>query len=243
MLNHKKILSLALAGAMAASLAVPACAATSSNTTKVTATYQPVTIDVVVPTTGTTIINPYGLPVDIGPTGTVVQVKGAQLVNKPMLLKNKTSTKLNVSVSATASVTGAFTFATAAIEDFSKDTKNDGFVYLAFAANTELTGAETALTDAAVATAYSKVTWPEYDEEKNIALKATTTAITKSDVAVLGAATMDTTDTTKFSAYTADSIVYFGMCGQVSQTPKTAWVAKDGFVANIAFTFTPNTET
>jgi hypothetical protein len=240
MLNHKKILSLALAGAMAASLAVPACAATSSNTTKVTATYQPVTIDVVVPTTGTTIINPYGLPVDIGPTGTVVQVKGAQLVNKPMLLKNKTSTKLNVSVSATASVTGTFTFATSDIEDVTTDTKNDGFVYLGFAAS-DLTGAETALTDAAVATKYAAVTWPEYDGDKTIALKATTSAITKSNVAVLAAATMDT-DGTTFKEYASGSIEYFGMCGSVAQNPKTAWVAKDGFVANIAFTFTPNTD-
>lgn len=50
-----RILSGAMAGALALSLAVPAFA---SNSTDITGTYQAVTIDVTVPTSGTAQINP-----------------------------------------------------------------------------------------------------------------------------------------------------------------------------------------
>jgi hypothetical protein len=245
MLNHKKVLSVALAGAMAASLAVPACAATtSSNTTKVTGVYQAVTINVDVPSTGDVIINPYGLPVAIGKDADDkdVTVKGLQIVTKPLTIKNKTDVKLDVNVSATASVTGAFTFATAPIATPAEDTKNDGFVYVDIEAST-LAGDADTVSDAAIATAWKDISWTAYDTStvpaNTLALKATTTALTKAKMGTLAAATLADGE---FSAYTAGSIAYVGLCGQVAQNPKTAWVAKDGFVANLAFTFTPNTE-
>jgi hypothetical protein len=252
MFNCKKLLSLALAATMAASLAVPAFAATTSNTTKITGNYQAVTIDVTVPTTGTAIINPYGLPVviyskTVDSTTTEYKVDSAQIVTKPLAIMNRTDVDLDVNISYTASVTGTFTFAAAPIEKVAEDTKNEGFVYLAIESATDLKGADTgdspAVTEEKIAESYSKVEWTEYNAttvpDNVLALKATTTAISKAKMSTLTAATMSETDG-KFSEYAEGSIAFIGLCGNCAQNPKTAWVAKDGMVVNVAFTFTPN---
>lgn len=60
----KKILSMGMAVAMTAALAVPAFAADADapqNVTEITGTYTETVIDVVVPATASAVINPYGL--------------------------------------------------------------------------------------------------------------------------------------------------------------------------------------
>jgi hypothetical protein len=250
MFNCKKLLSLALAATMAASLAVPAFAAevseTANRATKVTGNYQAVDIAVVVPTSGTVIINPYALPVEIlakTDNAAAVKVEGQQIVTKPMLIKNQSEIKLDINISYTAAVTGSFTFATAAIEDVTKDTKNDGFVYIDVqSAPSDLKGATSAITDAAVAAAWKAMTPTEYsaDTENVLAVKATTTAVSKAGMGTLAAAKLDTNGA--FSEYDEGSIAFVALTGQVAQNPKTAWVAKDGMTVNLAYTFTPNTE-
>jgi hypothetical protein len=253
MLNHKKVLSLALAGAMAASLAVPSFAAdsttesTTNRSTKVTGNYQAVDIAVVVPSTGTVVINPYALPVVIGKDDSDkdIKVENTQIVTKPLAIKNQSEIKLDVNVSATASVTGAFTFAAAPIsaDDIKTDTKNEGFVYVDIETSS-LTGDADTVSAAAIATAWKDVKWTEYattgTASNVLALKATTTAISKAGMGTLAAAKMD--DDGAFSSYESGSIAFVGLCGQCAQSPKTAWVAKDGLTANLAFTFTPNTD-
>jgi hypothetical protein len=248
----KKVMSLAMASAMIASMAVPAFAegetesTASNNTIKIDGAYQAVTINVDVPTTGEVVINPYALPVSIGKNADDKDVKvSAQIVTKPLTIKNKTDVALDINVSATATVAGALTLATSPIADVTTDTKNDAFIYLAIETTT-LSGEPTAdaLGEGAINAAYGKQTWTAYAAENTpanvLALKAGTTAVTKSGMGTLAAATMD--DDGAFKEYNEGSVAFVGLSGQCAQTPKTAWTAADGLTANIAFTFTPHVE-
>jgi hypothetical protein len=245
MLNHKKVLSLALASAMSLSMMAPAFAAETTESTtnrslKIDGTYQATTIDVVVPTSGTIIINPYALPVKISDVSGVSKVS-QQIVTKPMAIKNKSNVKLDINVSATATVKGSLTLAAAPITDTAGDQKNEAFVYLAIEPTT-LTA------DTGIDAAYATQTWTTYvaatdsttTPDNVLALK--TSAVTKNKMGTLAAATMDT-DGETFASYSSGSIAFVGLSGQCAQAPKTAWTTKDGLTATIAFTFTPNTTT
>ena len=100
-----RVLSGAMAGVLAMSLAVPAFAA--DNTTTVTGTYKAVTIDVTVPETGVAFINPYALEIEVpeseGST-TNVRISGQQIVSAPMAIQNKTAMDLSVSATVTGEV-------------------------------------------------------------------------------------------------------------------------------------------
>jgi hypothetical protein len=257
MLNHKKVLSLALASAMSLSMMAPAFAAETASTSestsnrqlKVDGTYQTVDIAVVVPTTGTVVINPYALPYEIGKDANnkAIKAEGQQIVTKPMTIKNQSETALYVNVSATTTTKGSLTLAAAPISDTAGDTKNEAFVYLDLESST-LTGATSAITDAAIASAYNTTTWTDYvvqTDDTNtpanvLALK--TSAVSKEKMITLAAAGMNTS-TGAFDTYNSGSIAFVGLKGQCAENPKTAWTTKDGLTATIAFTFTPNTTT
>jgi hypothetical protein len=248
MFNFKKAMSLAMAGAMVATMAVPAFAEDTESTTnrqlKIDGAYQAVPIDVVVPSQGTVIINPYALPVEIvakTQSDAAVKVEGQQIVTKPLAIKNKSEVKLDVNVTATATVKGALTLAAAPIDKPEEDTKNEAFVYLTFAAS-GLSGDNTAVTDSAIATEYKDITWNDYaatgeGSEKVLALS--TKSATKAGMATLAKSDFDA-DSGEWTGYAEGSIAYVGLTGTCAQNPKTAWTAKDGLTATIAFTFTPN---
>jgi hypothetical protein len=250
MFNCKKLLSLALAATMAASLAVPAFAAETTESTgekttntalKIDGFYQATPVSVVVPESGKVIINPYALPCEIVAKTTdaaAIKVENQQIVTTPMAIKNKSEVALNVNVSYTAKTSGSLTLATAPISDVTTDTKNDAFVYLVIE-ETELTD------DSTIDSTYASQEWTAYstgsDAPKNIlALKSTTTAISATKLATL--AKPDLTDDGDFSAYTAGSIAFVSLKGSCAQSPKTAWTVKDGLTVNLAFTFTPATD-
>jgi hypothetical protein len=131
MFNHKKLLSLVMAGAMATSLMVPAFASTASTastddgklsaadttsgntSTAVTSNYVAVPINVSVPATAKAQINPYGLPVTIkavdSTNGTDSTITGQKIVSQPMYITNEGTVALKVSASVTTKVTGSKT--------------------------------------------------------------------------------------------------------------------------------------
>jgi hypothetical protein len=260
MLNHKRIMSLALAGVMAASLAVPAFAATEVKETEnralqIDGTYKAVDIAVAVPSTGSVTINPYALPCEIVAANSTnnidaVTVKNQQIATSPMAIKNQSDINLDVNVSYTASVKGSLTFASAPISDIKTDTKNEAFVYLVLESDETLSGGTDDVTDNAINAAYAakaEAGWTEYvvtsgtakTAANTLAIKATTSAISGGTMGTLKAATLG--DDGTFSEYNAGSIAFVGLSGQCAQSPKTAWTAKDGMSVTIAFTFTPNT--
>jgi hypothetical protein len=255
MLTKKKLASLALAGVMTLSLAAPAFAATSSESTtnrslKVTAAYQAVTINVVVPTTGTVVINPYALPVQIGtdPDGQPVKVQ-QQIVTKPLAIKNQcTDVALDVNISATTSTTGSMSLSATDIDDVSTDQKTEAYIYMEIASADSVVGAKDAdaLSDASIAKTYGEFSWPTFkawtttDTDGNgLVLKSGTTAQTANAIITLAKATPD--ESGAFSEYAAGSVAFVGFLGSCAQNPKTAWTTKDGLTCTIAFTFTPNT--
>jgi hypothetical protein len=270
MLNHKRILSLVLAGAMAASLAVPAFAAeedsedpdaslTSNRSTTVTANYQDVKIEVVVPKTATVVINPYALPTAIGKASSDedaadVKVSGQQVLTLPMAIKNRSEVALDVNATATATVSGNLTLGTSPTIS-STETKNVAFIYMAMAPST-LSGAVGTATDQyALAADYKTLMeteatednptagWPAYDSKSTAqAALVSGKAVTATKMITLAQPTLDDS-TGKFSEYAAGSIAFFGLNGTCIESPKTAWTTKDGVKVAVSFTFTPNTDT
>ena len=106
-----RILSGAMAGVLAMSLAVPAFAAggtpapAAANTTEINGTYTPITIDVVVPANGAAQINPYGLPIEVPKSsGGKVSFENQKIMTQPTAaIKNK----MKVDLAVKAAVTGA----------------------------------------------------------------------------------------------------------------------------------------
>lgn len=138
-MKAKKLISTILASAMALSMAVPAFA----STTKISALYQAITIDVTVPTTGTAVVNPYGLPLDVtakvnvlGDDGTATgdtrnltgSISGQGITTTtPLALVNKTTVDLDVNATVTGTVKGNLKLINALQDNDGNDLiKNDG---------------------------------------------------------------------------------------------------------------------
>jgi hypothetical protein len=247
MLTKKKLASLAMAGVMTLSLAAPAFAATSESTTnrslKVTAAYQAVTINVVVPTTGTVIIDPYKLPVTVGTNadGEAVQAKDTQIVTKPLAIKNQSDIDLKVNISTTTALTGNLKLVENAVADPGDGTvtANSAFIYVDVEAST-LKGDKDTVSEAAIAADYAAKTWAEYDADNagksQLVLKSGTQ--TMKEAVVLKGSTLDSG---AFSEYDEGSVAYIAFAGDCTIEPKTAWTTKDGLTCTMAFTFTPDT--
>jgi hypothetical protein len=247
MLTKKKLASLAMAGVMTLSLAAPAFAASSESTTnrslKVTGAYQAVTINVVVPSTGSLIINPYALPVEIGKDSNDQKVTvSEQLVTKPLAVKSQADINLKMKVATTVALTGSMKLATSATSG--SESVPTAFITLDIE-KTKLTGDKDTVNDAAIASAYAEM----YDDSKDVhwglsgnGWTQVLASGTKSaeDTITLTKATMDT-DTGAFASYAEGSIAFIGFTGDCTTEPKTAWTTKDGATITLAFTFTPDT--
>jgi hypothetical protein len=151
MFNHKKLLSLVMAGAMATTLMVPAfastantadstassglsaAATTSGNTsTDVTGNYVAIPINVSVPSSAKAQINPYGLPVTIDAVatgGSDSTISGWQIVSQPMYITNEGTVALKVSASVTAKVTGSKTGTAEMVATAPTDKTTDKQIY------------------------------------------------------------------------------------------------------------------
>jgi hypothetical protein len=242
MLTKKKLASLAMAGVMTLSLASSAFAAesTTNRSLKVTAAYQAVTIAVVVPTTGTVVIDPYGLPVSIGTDadGNELKVSSKQIVSKPMAVKNQGDIDLTMNIATTTALTGSLKLTTAAVADDGTGTANSAYVWVSVQKST-LTGDKDALSDAAIAKDYYDYSWPDYATDND----GKTQIILKSGGQTLKgiALTAAKYDDNAFSEYQDGSVYYIHFDGDCTIEPKTAWTTKDGLTCTMAFTFTPDT--
>jgi hypothetical protein len=237
MLTKKKLTSLALAGVMTLSLAAPAFAATAKeNTTnrslKVTAAYQAVTINVVVPTTGTVVIDPYKLPVSVGTKedGSDISIKNQQIVTKPLAIKNQSDIKLDMNIATTTALTGNLKLATKSDDIVttgdSITTSNTAFIYVNVLASALKGNADT-VTESAIVEDYAGKAVTEYaaDNEGKTQLVLKSGSQTMAAAATLTPATLDSG---AFSEYGEGSIAYIQFGGICVESPKTAWTTKDG---------------
>jgi hypothetical protein len=235
----KKALSLAMASAMVASMAIPAFADSTNTSTTVSGAYQEVPISVTVPQTGTVQINPYGLPVEYTKSANstkAAKVSGQQIVTQPLYISNEGDVALDISVSVTTTVTGP-TLVTSKPADNETDKKVYLNLEMKQSANKSLdeTGKDKIIDEFA-----ADATWTD---AASLNLVAGATPAAKDNMATLAAAKVTGTGSDKVVTYNAGSIVLFRLAGNVTTKPTTAWATTDTISSVIAFTFTPHVET
>lgn len=242
-----RILSGAMAGVLAMSLAVPAFAAggtpapAAANTTEINGTYTPITIDVVVPANGAAQINPYGLPIDVTKTsGGKATFENQKIMTQPTAaIKNKMKVDLAVKAAVTGAIKALPGGSTATPMKFASEaltadvTAKSVFAYVQAKPSAQ-TGADDATLADALIVEYAA--WEQdYDAAKDILVKVGTE--TKENFVTLKAATMDTNGA--FTAFAKGSVAMIRVAGDVVASPKEAWSTDDGFTVKIAYTFAP----
>lgn len=238
MKNFKnRVLSGALAGALAVTMAVPAFA----TSTVIDGSYEEPTIEVTLPQTGEALINPYGMPVELNPDATAPSsVVGAQIVTKPLAIVNNSAVDLKVSATVTATAKGDLRLATS--KPSSSDTTKSAYVYMQMTNSTlDFNNASTDATAIAgmglddVAEAVAAWEQKAYTSATDLLLSSTA-PVTKNDMLVLKAS--DTTQTP--SEAQVGSVGLYRLAGQVVASPRDAWAEADGFTATVAFSFRPD---
>lgn len=239
MKNFKnRVLSGALAGALAVTMAVPAFA----TNTVIEASYEAPTIEVTLPQTGEALINPYGMPVVLNPddgAADQASIVGAQIVTKPLAITNDSAVDLKVSATVTATAKGDLRLATS--KPSSSDTTKSAYVYLqmtnsALDVNSQSTSTGNIGGLVAKDLAAEVAAWEQkaYTSATDLLLSGTA-AVTKDDMLVLKAS-----DT---NGAQVGSVGLFRLAGQVVASPRDAWAATDGFEATVAFSFKPDLTT
>lgn len=214
-MKFKKVVSAALAGAMALSMSATALAADPNVTgtdpvdVEVTGTTQVPDIKVTIPTTASVVVNPYKLAVTVESNEFTDQI-----VSAPQFIKSESNTALDVTATVTGTAEGSAVFATAPTQGGRAVATNSVFMYL------EVLPTEDDSTAPEWAEAYDKTSPSQL-------LVSTTAATSKTAMVTLAAGDTD-------ASYAA-----FALRGDAADKPTTAWTAADKVSAAIAFTFTP----
>lgn len=213
----KKFASMFLALVMALSLAVPAFA--QSGTVKVDGTIQVPTINVVLPTTASLVMNPYSMDVKLNPKDT--NTVNDQIISPLMTVKNLSNIDVKTNIKVTGTVgRGEAEFAAASAA--SETAKKSAYIYVAFEIGDATMTAVTDTNGAGGSTVVLSTTEQEVTDFADAAaaasgntLKASADAKNPASNGVLG-------------------FQFFGDTANV-----TTWTDKDTLAATIAFKFTP----
>lgn len=227
-MNLKRFGSIAMAGALALSLAAPAFASNSV----ITGNYKEVRLAVTVPTTGKAVINPYGLPIALSEK---YSISGQGISNAaPLTVQNRSAVPLKVNVSITSAKTGSFVFEeNAAIAD--GETGNKGLVKFEMFPAPALT--ETTLENEDVLIGgFAALDSANALPAGGVQLKGVAgTPDAATNILTLREGSAD-------GSLQAGGAAYFRLTGEAVKAPTTPWAATDGFTATIAFTFEPTSE-
>lgn len=219
----KKVLSFVLVLALVLAVAVPAFAAAEGSnkleqSTKYTGTTEVATIAIVVPASGSFVVNPYKMTLENidGVTGDALK---AQVVSAPVQVVNNSTLAMQVKGTVTGTIAGNAKFAVGN-EDGDALTETEAgqnAVLLQFKISAPKAGG----TAAAVATAQETVT-------------------VKASAVKFGEVTDDYAGITLAAAGTgATNAIDVQFGGIASDAPKTPWTAADKVSATVAYTFTP----
>jgi hypothetical protein len=227
MLNSKKIASLGLALAMAATMAVPAFADDAGNSTVMEGTYTEPEISVVVPAKGTVAVNPYGLPVTFTSSGASATVRNQQLVTAPMTLRNSGDTALDAYVTASTVVPQGSNVTFVASDP--KDETTPSIYMRLEAVQSAKSGYGEDLEKDLIEEFAADATWTGVTP---VYFDATGAIGTKTKLVTLTELDPDT------GKYQAGSIAQIRLAGLVTEDPSTtAWATTDTFTTTLAFTF------
>lgn len=220
-MNMKRFGATVMAGALALSMAAPAFAADTAPTTTFTGKYEPITLNVTVPQTGSALINPYGLPVTLDEE---TVISGEQITTgAALLIKNQSKVALAVTAKVTGTEKGdAKLVATVAESDTAK---NIAAKFEAFKAPGVLDDTDELELNAMFAALKSE----------NADLSAD---ITDSENATTGDLVLREGDE---EGLTQDGgAAFIRLSGNVVKAPTAAWAAADGFEAKVVFSFEPS---
>lgn len=223
-MKSKKLMSTVLAGAMALSLAVPAFAADTDleQSTEISGTTQVPTISISVPATGSIVLNPYKMSVDISEDQDGSQEVNTQIISANSYIKNKTDVALTVSATVTGKTAGEAVFATATTQGTKAVTTKSAFVYL------EVVNAG-AGDDGDATAPTAEPTWSSaYDSKAANQVLLSAKAVTKANMLTVPAVAED-----------SSSFIAYRLAGDAASSPTKAWTGADTVSATIAFTFTP----
>ncbi len=224
----RKALAIALAAVMALSMSVTAFAA--GNVTTLTGKYEEFEVDVTVPTTGTVIINPYGMPYTLDDE---VSSATGQLVSKTMYIANRSSVALSVGATVTAAAdTGSgITFSDTAVES-TEAGKKVQLQLDVWGDDTVVDGDET--DPDVVDPIYAGLTG---NPDGTVTLATANSAYTGSGdgLVVLREGNEGEMQT--------GGLAFFKLNGTVAKSPSPVWAAADTFTATVTFTFEPTVYT
>jgi hypothetical protein len=244
----KKIGSVALAGVMAASLSIPAFAATETtadpNTTVVSGAYKDVAIAVTVPTTGTAQINPYGLPVEFTKSESstkAAKVSGEQIVTQPLYISNEGDVALDINATVTTTAKGVELVTDKST--LAKSTDKQAYVELQMVQSANKSLADDTAKDKVIDECAAAATWTADTVGKLVIDPESDDNTSDTALATLAASKVTGSGSDAVVTYNAGSIVLFRLAGEVVTKPDTAWATTDTFTSTIAFTFTPATTT
>ena len=261
-MNMKRFGATVMAGALTLSMAAPAFAAS----TTITSTFEAVDLSVTVTQTGTALINPYGLPVELTHTegaapNTTTEVdatiSGEQITTAaPLTIANGSAVALAVS----ATVTGTEAGDAKLVSDLTAGvtTDNDGVtttpknIVARFEAFKAPGIDGTVLADLTSSTDNDKYAAQATLNEAFAALKSENAVLTAPVLTDASAATGTLVLREGDEGVAQDGgVAFFRLAGEVVKNPTDAWteadpdvtpnpIEGDGFTAQIAFTFEPS---
>lgn len=252
----KKLITFALTGAMALSIAAPAFAAESNLATEISGGYDEIEIAVTVQPTGTAVINPYSMPVqamykpETGDASSVGELTSAgQIATQPLVMVNKSSVNLSVGAEVTATMPTASQMELVTTAPTSKITDKQALVYLEMKRDTTLRESDITtstskkpicgIDGSKVVEAFNA--WPASTYNKSAKDQVVVNpeeSTVKQDMAIMNAASKGATASSKNTA-NPGSFVLYRLGGVVVKNPDEAWTKKDTFTVNAAFKFTP----
>lgn len=217
----KKITSMFLALVMALALAIPAYA---EETLQVEGTIQLPTVNVVLPTAASMILNPYELEVKLNKNDATGVTD--QIISPVMMVKNLSNIGIQVGVTAQGTLgRGEATFKSTTA---AASTNKEVFVYAMFQIGDDT------MTDAD----FTAPTTPA-DGDRIVVLSDTAKPVTKlapTDTAVKSGGDLNVLAATSGKTPAANGVLGFKFFGDASKT--AAWTDKDTVGATLVFTFT-----
>lgn len=255
-MKSKKLIAMGLAVVMTLALCVPALA----EDTVITGMYKEIQIDVDIPTVGTAVINPYGMPVKAmykPATGDAEELgaltTAGKIATQPLIGVSTCEVALDVGATVTGTPKGNLILAN---KDISTLKTNSAVVYLECKQDTTLdkTNVATAGSEAtekpisgiigadavAAFNAWESSTYNFGTDDAAKAANADKILVSESGATKLALCTLAAAkDNAGTMEPQAGSFLLARLGGDVVQSPLDAWTAADGVVVNVAFTFTP----
>ena len=224
-MKFRKFASLALAGAMALSLSVPAFASGGTTdplkkTFDIGGTTKTPIIAIEAPTTGAVVVNPYKM--EVLPTGGTAGTDEVtdQIISATQWVLNKSDVAVKTTVTLTGKVEGNTKLNATTTKNTTKPLTTNS-VYLVF---------ESTITDDGT----TDVTWTG-DGAVTEANKKTIVVAAKGTATDLGTLAAGTGT----AIADAGGCLAFHLTGDAVETPTVAWAATDKVSVGVAFTFTP----